>query len=86
VRCYSVTSWCLNAYPRRDQAGPGGLWNARCGQGLGKNKRQTNSIHMSIPLKKNNSVIKNDKKVEQPRQQLSTGAGGNGVYHVPVSN
>lgn len=50
----------------------------------GRTKGKPTQYTCQYLYKKNNSVIKNDKKVEQPRQQLSTGAGGNGVYHVPV--
>ena len=49
----------------------------------GRTKGKPTQYTCQYLYKKNNSVIKNDKK-EQPRQQLSTGAGGNGVYHVPV--
>ena len=54
--------------PRRDQAGPRallGLWNARYGKGLGKNKRQT-PTQLSIPLRYNKKLqIKNSSQLER---------------------
>ena len=56
--------------PRRDQAGPRALlrlWNARYGKGLGKNKRQTNSI----PLRYNKKLqIKNSSQLAAREESL----------------